>query len=43
MQTKQNQAITMHPLFFEPIYKRACFEQKEGFLFLIRMISGESA
>ena len=30
MQTKQNQAITMYPLFFDPIYKKACFEQKEG-------------
>lgn len=30
MQTKQNQAITMYPLFFDPIYKGAHFQQKEG-------------
>lgn len=30
MQTKINQALTMHPLFFDPIYKKACFEQKDG-------------
>ena len=30
MQTKQNQAITMYPLFFDPIYKTACFKQKDG-------------
>ena len=33
MQTNQNQAMTMYPLFFDPIYKRAHFEDggKDGF------------
>ena len=30
MQTKQNQAITMYPLFFDPIYKRAHFSNENG-------------
>ena len=30
MQTEQNQAITMHPLFFDPIYKKALFENIDG-------------
>ncbi|MGN0402464.1 MAG: alpha/beta hydrolase-fold protein [Acetatifactor sp.] len=30
MQTKQNQALTMHPLFFDPMYKKAVMEEKEG-------------
>lgn len=30
MQTKQNQAVTMHPLFFDPIYKKAVFRKEEG-------------
>lgn len=34
MQTKQNQALTMHPLFFDPIRKTACFEKKDGKLTL---------
>lgn len=30
MQTEQNQALTMHPLFFDPIYKKANFVKKDG-------------
>ena len=30
MQTKQNQALTMHPLFFDAIYKTAYMEKKDG-------------
>lgn len=30
MQTEQNQAVTMYPLFFDPIYKRVHFEKKDG-------------
>ena len=30
MQTKQNQALTMYPLFFDPIYKRAEFVEENG-------------
>lgn len=30
MQTKQNQALTMYPLFFDPIYKRAELTEEEG-------------
>ncbi len=30
MQTNQNQALTMYPLFFDPIYKKVQFEQKDG-------------
>lgn len=27
---RQNQAVTMYPLFFDPIGKRACIEEKDG-------------
>lgn len=30
MQTKRNQALTMHPLFFDPIYSSVYVEEKEG-------------
>ncbi len=30
MQTKRNQALTMHPLFFDPIYSRAYVEETDG-------------
>ena len=30
MQTEQNQAVTMYPLFFDPIYKRVHFEKRDG-------------
>lgn len=30
MHTKQNQALTMHPLFFDPIYRTAYMENKDG-------------
>ena len=30
MHSKQNQAVTMSPLFFDPIYKTAHFEKKDG-------------
>ena len=30
MQSKQNQAVTMHPLFFDPMYKKAVMEEKGG-------------
>lgn len=30
MQSKENQAISMYPLFFDPIYKRAVFEKRNG-------------
>lgn len=30
MQTGQNQAVTMHPLFFDPIYKKAVFRKEDG-------------
>lgn len=30
MQTKQNQALTMYPLFFDPVYKRAHMEKRDG-------------
>ena len=30
MQTNQNQALTMYPLFFDPIYKKVQFEMKDG-------------
>lgn len=30
MYSKQNQAVTMYPLFFDPFYKKACFEEKNG-------------
>ena len=30
MQTKQNQALTMHPLFFDAIYRTAYMEKKDG-------------
>ena len=30
MQTNQNQALTMYPLFFDPIYKKVHFEKTEG-------------
>lgn len=30
MQTKRNQALTMHPLFFDPIYSRAYMEEQDG-------------
>lgn len=30
MQSKMNQAITMYPLFFDPIYKKAVFTEEEG-------------
>lgn len=30
MQSKLNQAVTMYPLFFDPIYKRAQFFKKDG-------------
>lgn len=30
MQTKANQAVTMHPLFFDPMYKKVQFEEKNG-------------
>ena len=30
MQTKQNQAITMYPLFFDPIYKKVQFGNVDG-------------
>ena len=30
MQTKRNQALTMHPLFFDPIYSRVYVEEENG-------------
>ena len=30
MHTKRNQALTMHPLFFDPIYRTAYREEKDG-------------
>ena len=30
MQTKNNQALTMSPMFFDAIYKRAVFENIDG-------------
>lgn len=30
MQTKQNQALTMHPLFFDPVYRTAHVKKTEG-------------
>ncbi len=30
MHTRQNQALTMHPLFFDPIHRRAYMEEKDG-------------
>ena len=30
MQGRLNQAVTMYPLFFDPIYKRAQFVKKDG-------------
>lgn len=30
MQTKRNQALTMYPLFFDPIYKTVYMEEKDG-------------
>ena len=30
MQSRLNQAVTMYPLFFDPIYKRAQFVKKDG-------------
>lgn len=30
MQTKRNQALTMHPLFFDPIYSRVYVEEDNG-------------
>lgn len=30
MQTKQNQAMTMSPVFFDPIYTSSYFEEKDG-------------
>ena len=30
MQTNQNQALTMYPVFFDPIYKKVQFEMKDG-------------
>lgn len=30
MQTKRNQALTMHPLFFDPIYSRVYVEETDG-------------
>lgn len=30
MQSKLNQAVTMYPLFFDPIYKQAQFSEKDG-------------
>lgn len=30
MHTKQNQALTMHPMFFDPMYKTVYVEEKDG-------------
>lgn len=30
MHTDRNQALTMHPMFFDPIYKRVYLEEKDG-------------
>ena len=35
---KNNQALTMYPLFFDPIYKKA---EMKKIVFVIRKISGE--
>lgn len=30
MHTDRNQALTMYPMFFDPIYKRVYLEEKDG-------------
>ena len=30
MHTKRNQALTMYPLFFDPIYRTAYMEEQDG-------------
>ena len=43
MQSKLNQAITLHPLFFDPVNKKALLIKKNGKEFVdIRKIGRES-